>query len=160
MGRQRMPLRVCDQSLDDGLCGRPIADPEKHGHRVNQTVAQVDWMSQLTRLIECLLRDFHRLLSIPLKPERASERDRCGAAAAPVESTDAVTIDLFSMPRRLRIQYCLEVHSGTALASDEVVGNAEHPVRHDRCGRIRDQFGDGLASLSEGECAAEISAPC
>src|SRR5437879_12876359 len=106
-----MPLRVCDQPLDDGLCSRPIADPEKHGRRRAQTIATVDWMGQRTCLIECLLRDLHGPIGITLKPERASERDRCGAADAPVESTDAVTIDRLAVQKRL-MQHCLAVFPG------------------------------------------------
>ena len=68
-------------------------------------------------------------------------------------------MDHVAVPRRLRMQYCLAMLSGAALGPDEMIGNAEHPIRHNRSGRISDHFGDGLASLSEGECAAEISAP-
>src|SRR5260221_3040209 len=142
-----MPSRVCDQALDGGFRSRPIADPEEHGRGVDQNNAQSDWMGQRTCLIERLPRKLRGPIGIALNPQRASQRD---------QSTDAVTMDQVGIPRRLRMQYCLAVLSG-AMGPDEMVGNAEHPIRHERSGRITDRFGDGFTSPSEGECAVEIS---
>jgi len=128
MGRQRMPLRLSDQSLDEGLCSWPIADPKKHGHRVDQAIAQVDWMSSLPASSSVCCATFTPAQHT-LKPERASERERRGTAATPVQSSDAVTRNQFAMPR----------HRGCTTASKCIRARhwlpmqcrkCEHPIRH------------------------------
>src|SRR5882757_2199733 len=91
---QGIPLRVRDQPLDNGLCCRRVAAPHEYGRRVEQTMAQADWMRiQLAGLIEYLTRDFYGPLGMALEPQHSSQRDRYSAAGAPVDSTEPVTMD-------------------------------------------------------------------